>query len=89
MFNLSLNNTLIGVLDKAEKSMVQQNNVLNESLRQWVTVSKEHHLSNANPCDGKTTQDFSILLDDVNRISTISWKESWKCYLSNFKGITL
>ena len=42
MFNLSLNNSLIGVMDKFEKSMVQQDNVLHESLRQSVTASKEH-----------------------------------------------
>ena len=30
MFNLSINNSIIGVLDKFEKSMVQQNNVFNE-----------------------------------------------------------
>ena len=34
-----------GVLDKFEKSMVQQS----------VTASKEHYLSNAKPCDGKTS----------------------------------
>ena len=34
MINLSLNSSLIGVLDKFEKSMFQQNNVLHESLRQ-------------------------------------------------------
>ena len=40
MFNQSANNTLIGVLDQIEKSLVQQDNVLYESLRQSVTASK-------------------------------------------------
>ena len=52
MFNQSINNTLIGVWDHVAKSMVQQDNVLHESLRQSVTASKEHYLSNAKLCDG-------------------------------------
>ena len=75
MFNQSINNTLIGVLDHVEKSMVQQDNVLHESLRQSVTASKEHYLSNAKLCDGKTAQDFSIWLEDVSRISNITCKD--------------
>ena len=67
MLNLSLNKSLIGVLNQVEKSMVQQNNVFHESLRQSVTVSKEHYLSNAKPCDGKVALDFSILLEDISR----------------------
>ena len=54
MFNQSLNNTLIGVLDKVEKSMVQQNNVLSS-----VTALKEHYLSNVKPCDGKIALDLA------------------------------
>ena len=76
MLNQSLNNTLIGILDKVEKSMVQENNVLHESLRQSVTASKEHYLSNAKPCDGKIALDFSTCLEDVSRISTISCKDA-------------
>ena len=67
MFNLSLDSSLTGVLDKFEKSMVQQNNVLHESLRQSVTASKEHYLSSAKPCDGKIALDFSTWLGDVSR----------------------
>ena len=75
MFNLSLNSSLIGVLDKFETSMVQQNNVLHERLRQSVMASKDHYLSNAKPCDGKIALDFSTWLEDVSRISTISCKD--------------
>ena len=54
MFNLSLNSSLIGALDKFEKSMVQQNNVLHESLRQSVTASKEVKIAcNENSLTGK------------------------------------
>ena len=55
--------------------MVQQNNVLHESLRQSVTASKEHYLSNAKPCEGKIALDFTTWLEDVSRISTISCKD--------------
>ena len=86
MFNQSINNTLIGVLDKVEKSMVQQDNVLRETLRQSVTASKEHYLSNAKPCDGKIAQDFSIWLDEVSRISTITCKDPESVALTTSRG---
>ena len=87
MFNQSINNTLIGVLDKVEKSMVQWDNVLHESLRQSVTASKEHYLSNAKPCDGKIVQDFSIWLEEVSRISTITCKDPESVALTNSRGL--
>ena len=86
MFNLSLNSSLIGVLDKFEKSIVQQNNVLHEILRQSVTASKEHYLSNAKQCYGKIALDFSTWLDDVNWISTISCKDSESIVLATSRG---
>ena len=86
MFNLGLNSSLIGVLDKFEKSMVQQNNVLHESLRQAATASKEHYLSNAKPCDGKTALDFSTWLEDITRIFTISCKDPKSVALATSRG---
>ena len=86
MFNLSLSNRLIGVLDKFEKSMVQQNNVLHESLRQSVTASKEHYLSKSKPCDGKIALDFSTWLEDVSRISNISYKDPESFALATSRG---
>ena len=85
MFNQSINNTLIGVPDKVEKSMDQQNNVLHESLRQSVTASKEHYLSNTKPCDGKFALDFSTRLENV-RISTISCKDPECVALATSRG---
>ena len=64
MFNLSLNNSLISILNKFEKAMVQQNNVLHESLRISVTSSKEHYLRNAKPCDCRIALAFSTWLED-------------------------
>ena len=86
MFNLSLNSSLIGVLDKFEKAMVQQNNVLHESIRQSVTASKEHCLSNAKPCDAKIYLDFSTSLEDVSRMYTISCKDPESVALATSRG---
>ena len=89
MFNQSINNTLISVKDKVEKSLVLWNNVLHESLRQSVTASKEHYLSSAKPCDGKIAQDLSIWLEDVSRISNISCKDSECVALATSRGSLL
>ena len=86
MFNQSINKPLIGVLDKVEKSMVQWDNVLHESLRQSVTASKMHYLSNAKLCDGKIAQDFSIWLEEVSRISTITCKDPESAALAPSRG---
>ena len=86
MFNLRFNSSLIGILDKFEKSMAQQNNVLHKSLRQSVTASKEHYLNNAKPCDGKIALDFSTWLEDVSRISSISHKDPESVALATSRG---
>ena len=86
MFNLTLSSRLIGVLDKFEKSMVQQNSVLHESLRQSVAALKEHYLGNAKPCDGKIGLDFSTWLEDGSRISTISCKDPESVALATSRG---
>ena len=72
VINQSINGTLIGVLDRFDKSMVQWDSILHESFRQSVTASKEHYLSSAKPCDGKIAEDFSIWLEDVSRLSGLS-----------------
>ena len=86
MFNQSINNTLIGVLNRFDKSIVQRDNVLHESLRQSVTASKEHYLSSAKSCDGKIAQDFSIWLEDVSRISGVSGKDPESVALATSRG---
>ena len=86
MFNQSINNTLIGILDHVEKSMVQWGNVLHDSLRQSVIASKEHYLRNAKLCDGKMVQDFSIWIEDVSRISNITCKDPESIALAISRG---
>ena len=69
-----------------EKSMVQWDKVLHESLRQSVPASKEHYLSNAKLCDGKIAQDFSLWLEDVSRISNITCKDPESVALATSRG---
>ena len=69
--------------------MVQQNNVLHESLRQSVTASKEYYQSYAKPCDGKIAMDFSTWLEDVSRIFTISCKDHESVALETPRGLLL
>ena len=66
--------------------MVSQNSVLQESLRQSVTASKDHYLSNAKPCDGKIAKDFGTWLEDVSRISTVSCKDPESVALATSRG---
>ena len=87
MFNLSLNSSLIGILDKFEQSSVQQNNVLHESFRHSVTASKGHCLSDAKLCDGKIALDLSTWLEDVSRISTIFCKDPESIALATSRGL--
>ena len=87
MINQSINSTLISVLDRFDKSMVQWDNVLPESLRQSVTASKEHYLSSAKSCDRKVAQDFSIWLEDVSRISGVSGKDPESVALATSRGL--
>ena len=67
--------------------MIQQINVLLESVRQSVTASKEHYLSNAKPCDGKIALDFSTWFEDVSRISTITCKDPESIALATLRGL--
>ena len=58
-------------MDVLNRSMTNQYAILQETLRQSQSASKEHFLSNAKPCDGKYPQEFGIWLDEVSRLATI------------------
>ena len=57
---------LVEVMDILNRSMTNQYAILQETLRQSQSVSKEHFVSNAKPCDGKNLQTFGIWLDEVS-----------------------
>ena len=70
--NVSMtNNSLVEVMDVLNRSMTNQYTVLQETLRQSQSTSKEHYLSNAKSCDGKDPKEFGMWLNDVSRLATI------------------
>ena len=72
MLNQSvMNESLISLFDKFEKSLQIQNLTLQQS----VTSSKEHYISNAKTYDGKDPKEFNQWLESVSRLSRISGKD--------------
>ena len=70
-----LNNSLVQMVDKFEKSILIQNSAIVQSLQQNKASSKEHYISSAKAYDGKDPKEFNSWLDSVNRLSRISDKE--------------
>ena len=58
--------SLIEVIDILNRSLTNQYAILQETLRQLQSASKEHYLSNAQSCDGKNPQEFGMWLDKVS-----------------------
>ena len=65
------NNSLVEVMDVLNRSMTNQYMVLQETLRQSQSASKEHYLSNAQSFDGKNPKEFGMWLDEDFRLATI------------------
>ena len=82
----SSNSGLVEVMAVLNRSMSNQHAVLQETLRQLQSASKEHFLSNAKPCDGKNLQEFGIWLDEVSRLATICNKNPIEVALAISKG---
>ena len=70
-----MNESLLQGLGMMHKSITAQCSVLQDQMRQSRSASKEHHLSNAQPCDGKVSKEFGTWLDDVSRLAAISGKD--------------
>ena len=66
--------------------MTKQYTVLQETLQQSQSASKEHYLSNAQLCDGKDPKEFGMWLDDVSRLATICDKNPMEVALTISKG---
>ena len=70
--NVSMtNNSLVEVMDVLNRSITNQYTVLQETLRQSQSASKEYYLTNAQSCDGKDPKEFGIWLDNISRLATI------------------
>ena len=63
--------SLVEVMDVLNRSMTNQYAILQETLRQSQSASKEHYLCNAQSCDGKNLQEFGMWPDEVFQIATI------------------
>ena len=73
-------------MDVLNRSMTNQYTVLQETLRQSQSSSKEHYLSNAKSCDGKDPKEFGVWLDNISRLATICNKNPMKVAIAISKG---
>ena len=80
------NNSLVEVMDILTRSMTNQYTVLQETLRQSKSASKEDYLSNAQSCDGKDPKEFDMWLNDISRLATICDKNPMEVALAISKG---
>ena len=68
--NMSMmNNSLVEVMDVLNKFMTNQFSMLQETLRQSQSASKEHYISNVKSCDGKDPKEFGTWHDHVSRLA--------------------
>ena len=70
-----LNDSLVQMVDKFEKSILIQNSAIVQSPQQNRASSKEHYISSAKTYDGKDPKEFNGWLDSVTRLSRILDKE--------------
>ena len=72
---LMVNESLVHIIEKFEKSFQLQNKIMSQSLEQNKTSAKELYISSAKTFDGKDPKEFSDWLENVNRLSRISGKD--------------
>ena len=73
-------------MDLFNRSMTNPYTVLQETLRQSQSASKEHYLGNAKSCDGKDPKEFGVWLNDISRLATICNKNPMEVALAISKG---
>ena len=69
-------------MDVLNRSMTNQYTVLQETLRQSQSASKEHYLSNAQSCDGKDPKEFGMWLNDISWLATFCDKNPMEVVLA-------
>ena len=69
---LVVNESLVHIMEKFEKSFKLQNEIISQSLEQNKTSAKEHCISSAKTFDGKDPKELNDWLENVNRLSRIS-----------------
>ena len=73
-------------MDVLNRSMTNQYAILQETLRQSQSATKEHFLSNAKACGGKNPQEFGMWQDEVSWLVTICNKNPTEVALAISKG---
>ena len=73
-------------MDVLNRSMTNQYTVLQETLRQSQSASKEHYLSNVKSCDGKDLKEFGTWLNDISMLATICDKNPKEVAFAISKG---
>ena len=81
-----VNESLVHIMEKFEKSFQLQNEIISLSLEQNKTSVKEHYISSAKTFDGKDLKEFNDWLENVNRLSRISGKDLLKVTLAASTG---
>ena len=81
-----VNESLIHIMEKFEKSFQLQNEIISQSLVQNKTSAKEHYISSAKTFDGKDPKEFNDWLENVNRLSRISGKDLLEVALATSMG---
>ena len=79
-------NSLVEVMNVFNRSMTNQYAILQETLRQSQSASKEHLPNNAKACGGTNLQEFGTWLDEVSRLVTICNKKPIEVALAISKG---
>ena len=78
--------SLVEVMDVLNRSLTNQYAILQKTLRQLQSASKEHYLSNAQPCDGKNPNKSSMWVDEVSWLATICNKNPMEVALTISRG---
>ena len=73
-------------MDVLNRSMTIQYTVLQETLGQAQSASKELYLSNAKSCDGKDHKEFGMWLNDISRLAIICNKNPMEVALAISTG---
>ena len=77
-------NSLVEVMNVLNRS--NQYTILQKTLRQSQSASKEHYLSNAKSCNDKVPKEFGMWFNDISRLATICDKSPMEVALEISKG---
>ena len=59
-------------MDKFNETLTLSAQLYQRSIEQSQITAKEHYLSSAKTCDGRSSTDFGLWLIDIDRLATMS-----------------